>query len=233
MPQIKQLSGTITKISELSPTAREYTITPAEPLPFIAGAFVNLFITHEDKTIRRAFSMSSNDKIDTSFTLSIRLSLNGELTTLLWKEDFIGKTVKLMGPLGLNTADKMKSNKVFLFGFGVGAGVVKSLAEHIASRPDLESLTIVTGNRNIEEILHKDYFDQLSAADPKVKVTYVVSDKNQTIYPIGYIQEHLNSYDFNNADVYMCGQGMACKALEDGIKKTTPQNCNFFIEDFH
>ncbi len=233
MSQIKQLSGTITKIRDLSPTAREYTITPTEPLPFIAGAFVNIFITHEDKTIRRAFSMSSSDKIDTSFTLSIRLSPNGEFTPLLWNEDFTNKSVKIMGPLGLNTADKMKSNKIFLFGFGVGAGVVKSLADHIANRPELESLTIVTGNRSIEEILHKDYFDKLSAENQKVKVTYVVSDKNQTIYSIGYIQEHISSYDFNNADVYMCGQGMACKALEDEIKKTTPQNCNFFIEDFH
>ena len=138
-----------------------------------------------------------------------------------------------MGPLGLNTADKMKSDKVFLFGFGVGAGVVKSLAEHIASRPDLKSLTIVTGNRNIEEILHKDYFDQIAATHKNINVTYVVSDKNQTTYPTGYIQEHIGNYNFNNADVYMCGQGVACQGLETEIKKTTPQNCNFFIEDFH
>lgn len=233
MLNIKQLTGTITKIRDLSPTAREYTVTPAEPLPFVAGAFVNLFIEHEGKSIRRAFSISSNDQNSHAFTLSIRLSPDGELTPMLWNNDFISKTVKLMGPLGLNTANKMQSNRIFLFGFGVGAGVVKSLAEHISNRKDLESLTIVTGNRNIEEILHKDYFNQLAEENKKVDVTYVVSDKNQISYPAGYIQEHISGLDFNNVDVYICGQRVACTALETNIKATNPINCNFFIEDFH
>lgn len=233
MNPIKQLHGTITHIDDLSPTARLYTITPEEPLPFMAGAFVNVFVEHEGKTIRRAFSMSSNDKDNDSFTLSIRLSLNGELTPVLWDEDFTGHIVKLMGPLGLNTADKMTSKKVFLFGFGVGAGVVKSLAEHMSNRPELESLTIVTGNRSIDEILHKDFFDTLADTDKRVAVEYVVSDKEQTTYPTGYIQEHIGNYDFNNADVYMCGQGVACGALEAAVQATNPTGCNFFIEDFH
>ena len=62
---------------------------------------------------------------------------------------------------------------------------------------------------------------------------YVVSDKNQTLYPVGYIQEHIDGYNFDDADIYMCGQGVACDALHETILKTNPQNCNFFIEDFH
>lgn len=233
MNPIKQLNGTITNIQDLSPTARLYTITPDEPLPFTAGAFINLFVEQEGKTIRRAFSMSSNDKDTDSFTLSIRLSLNGELTPILWNEDFTGHAVKIMGPLGLNTADKMTSKKIFLFGFGVGAGVVKSLAEHMSNRPELESLTILTGNRSINEILHKDFFDTLAENDKRVTVQYVVSDKEQTTYPTGYIQEHIDNYDFNNADVYMCGQGVACMSLETAIKATNPKDYNLFVEDFH
>lgn len=233
MNSIKQLNGTITAVRDISATAREYTITPETPLPFIAGAFVNVFLENEGKTIRRAFSMSSSDQDADSIKLSIRLSLNGEMTPLLWGKDFTGQSVRLMGPLGLNTADKMKSAKVFLFGFGVGAGVVKSLADHISRRDDLESLTILTGNRSIDEILHKDFFDELVGKNKKVSVTYVVSDKTQSEFPTGYIQENISACDFNNADVYMCGQGIACKALEESIRATNPQNCNFFIEDFH
>ncbi|PJC56461.1 hypothetical protein CO026_00185, partial [Candidatus Kaiserbacteria bacterium CG_4_9_14_0_2_um_filter_41_32] len=180
MNPIKQLAGTITRVRELSPSAREYTITPSEPFPFTAGAFVNTFFEHNGKTIRRAFSISSSDSDTNTFTLSIRLSLQGELTPLLWERDFTGETIKLMGPLGLNTADKMQAKKIYLFGFGVGAGVVKSLADHMMRRSELVSLTLVTGNRTIEEILHKDYFD-IIATDPRVTVKYVVSDTNQTI----------------------------------------------------
>lgn len=233
MNQIKQLSGTITAVRELSPTAREYTITPAEPMPFIAGAFVNLFVEHDGTNIRRAFSMSSSDQDPNSLTLSIRLSPKGALTPLMWSEDFTGKTVKLMGPLGLNTADKINAQKIYLFGFGIGAGVVKSLADHLAARPELESLTIMTGNRSTSELLHKDYFDTLAATDPTVSITYVVSDKEQTEYPTGYIQEHIDGYDFDDADVYMCGQKIACDALLQAIETRQPNNCTFFVEDFH
>lgn len=233
MQTIKQLQGTITAVRNLSPTAREYTITPQEPLPFVAGAFVNMFLEHEGTTIRRAFSMSSSDQVSDSFTLSIRLTPDGALTPLLWNNDYISQNVRLMGPLGLNTADTMKSDRIFLFGFGIGAGVVKSLADHIASRKGTTSLTIVTGNRSTEEILHKDFFDTLAQRHDNVQVTYIVSDKTQTHYPAGYIHEHLDAHDFTNADVYMCGQGVACTALETAIKNTRPQNCNFFIEDFH
>lgn len=233
MNQIKQVEATITKVRDLSPTAREYTLTPHEPLPFTAGAFVNVFLEHNGETIRRAFSMSSSDQDEQSFTISIRLTPDGKMTPILWNEDYTGKTVKLMGPLGLNTADKMQSRKVFLFGFGVGAGVVKSLADHFSRRPNLESLVIMTGNRSTEELLHKDYFDELAQSDQRVTVGYVVSDKTQSTYPTGYIQDHVGRYDFSDADVYICGQKVACDALEQTIEATTPPNCNFFVEDFH
>jgi NAD(P)H-flavin reductase len=233
MNPIKQITGTITHIRELSPTAREYTIRPSEPFPFTAGAFVNIFIDHEGESIRRAFSISSTDQDTGSFTLSIRLSPNGKLTPLLWSTDYTNATIKLMGPLGLNTADKLSSRNSFLFGFGIGAGVVKSLADHIVQRGDLESLTIVTGSRTIDEILHKEYFDKLCAEYTTVHSTYVVSDQTQSAYPVGYIQDHVAHYTFDNADIYMCGQGVACTALEATIKATNPQNCHFFIEDFH
>lgn len=233
MSTIKQLSGVITAIRDLTPTAREYTISPSEPFTFTAGAFVNTFFEHNGKTIRRAFSISSSDADKHSFTLSIRLSPQGELTPILWDNDFTGTTIKLMGPLGLNTAEKMLSKKIYLFGFGIGVGVVKSLADHLVKRPELKELTIVTGSRSIEEILYQDFFDSLTEVHPKVSVKFIVSDKNQSLYPVGYIQEHIQTYNFDDSDVYMCGQGVACTALETTIKNLQPKNCNFFIEDFH
>jgi len=233
MNQIQQCNGRITKVVDLSPTAREYTIIPDVPISFVAGAFVNVFVEHNGKTIRRAFSMSSSDQHHDSFTLTIRLSPGGVLTPVLWSEDFTNKTVRLMGPLGLNTADKMTSAKVFLFGFGVGAGVVKSLAEHMSNRSNVESLTIVTGNRNVNEMLHKDFFDELAVTHKNVMVRYVVSDTEQTEYLAGYAQDHINEFDFSGADVYMCGHGVACAALEAAVQATNPTDCSFFVEDFH
>lgn len=233
MQQIKQMNGVIRAVRDITPTAREYTIVPEEPLQFTAGAFVNVFLEHNGVQVRRAFSLSSSDQDAQSFTLTIRYNPKGALTPLLWQHDYTGATVRLMGPLGLNTADKLERPRVFLFGFGVGAGVVKSLATHLVARPSLASLTIVTGSRSAEEIIHQDFFDHLSAEDTRVSVRHVVSDTEQTEYARGYIQEHISDYDFNHADVYICGQTTACAALEQAVRASSPVSCRFFIEDFH
>lgn len=232
--KIKRLKGTITKVVELSPTAREYVLTLSEPMPFSAGAFVNFFFPHEGGAIRRAFSISSTDTEHNTISLSIRLSPKGQLTPILWAKDYTGLEVNIMGPMGLNTADKMKSDTVYLCGFGIGAGVVKSLADDIARRDTLKSLTIMTGNRSTDELLHKDYFDALTASNPKVKVVYVVSQADpEGIYPVGYIQNHVGGYNFTNADVYTCGQTVACTALVEAVKQQPSEGCTFFVEDFH
>ncbi len=233
MQPIKKQKATITKIVDLSPTAREYTLALSEPMPFSAGAFVNLFLDCDGEMVRRAYSISSSDKNNKEITLSIRLSLDGKMTPFMWREDLLGREVDIMGPLGLNTASKMQAKKVYLFGFGVGAGVVKSLAAHMLDRDDVEKLVVMTGSRNIGDILHKDYFDEVQK-DGRVTVTYVVSDKdNAGDCPSGYIQDHLDGLDFNDSDVYVCGQKVACDGLLEKVKSTNPENCNFFVEDFH
>lgn len=231
---ILKLKGTIAAVTDLSPTAREYTLTLSEPMPFVAGAFVNFFFEHEGEKIRRAFSMSSSDTDHNQIALSIRLSADGQLTPIMWGQDLVGTEVDLMGPMGLNTADKFTHPHIVLVGYGVGAGVVKSLADHLVHREDVRTLTIFTGNRSVDEILHKDFFDELAAKHDKVKVTYVVSDKDaEGQYPVGYVQDHLVGLNFDNTDVYTCGQKVACESLVETVESTKPTNCTFLVEDFH
>ena len=233
MPTIKKIPATITAVSDTTPTARVVTLTLSEPLPFVAGAFVNMFISHEGKVLRRAFSISSSDKEDKTIELTVRLSPNGAVSPLFWKEDIIGTTVEVMGPLGLNTADKMLQSKTFLFGFGVGAGVVKSLAEHFVKDTNCTELTIMLGSRNEDEIVHLKEVTEL-ATSPKVTVRHAISNPgDHNTHPVGYIQNHLEGFDFNNADVYVCGQEAACEALVEAVKKQNPQNCLYFVEGFH
>ncbi len=233
MQTIKKITGTISAIVDLSATARDITISLEAPLHFNAGSFVNVFVPTATGTERRAFSISSSDLTGDTITISIRHNPSGKVSPMFWGQNVIGTTVQVMGPLGLNTADIMLSKRVFLFGFGVGAGVIKSLADHFLKRPAIESITIITGNRDATEILHKDYFDSISTK-PKVSCTYVVSTTLPDYdYPTGYIQDHLGGLDFNNCLVYVCGQEVACQAVIDTVKRAAPQNCQFFVEGFH
>jgi len=231
---IKKTTATITKIVDLSKTAREYTFATSEPLDFIAGNFVNVFMEINGEKIRRAFSMSSSDSEQGSFIISVRLSLNGVMTSFMWENDLMGKTLEIMGPLGLNTADKMQNSKARLFAYGVGAGVIKSVLDHVIRKGIATDIVVMTGSRSEDEILHKEYFDAMATEYPYVEVRHVVSQTSEeSSFRQGYIQDHIDNIDFNNADVYACGQTVACDTLVEKIKAKSPENCHFFIEAFH
>lgn len=230
---IKKIAATITAVTDLSLTARAVTLTLSEPMAFSAGSFVNVFIPVHGAQERRAFSISSSETVADQITISIRLNPKGTVSPIFWQTDIVGTKIEVMGPLGLNTASRMSGNKVFLFGFGVGAGVVKSLADHFVHTPAATALTIITGNRSAEEILHQDYFDSL-ANYPNITVTYVVSQSLPgSTYKVGYIQDHIDALDFSKSLVYVCGQEIACQTVVEKIKNKQPEHCQFFIEGFH
>ena len=231
---IKKINGIIQKVTDLSPTAKEVTLHLEQPLTFQAGAFVNLFLEDEGEMIRRAFSIASEDGTHDTFTLAIRQSVKGRLSPLLWEKDMVHTPISIMGPLGLNTADKMNSKRIFLFGFGIGVGVVKSLTTHFANDATIKEITVATGSRSDNDVMYKEFFDTLAKNDSRVQIRYIVSAKdNESIHRTGYIQDHIGDMDFNNSDVYVCGQEVACSGLQDTVTKMHPKNCNFFVEDFH
>ncbi len=228
------MTGKITHIIDLSKTAKEITISLPKPLEFRAGSFVNVFMDINGQKIRRAYSISSSEQNTQQITITVRLSPDGAMTPIFWNQDMIGHQIELMGPLGVNTVDKMHHKKIYLFAFGVGAGVVRSIAEHFIHRDPLEHLTIVTGSKSENEMLYQEYFDQLSHESAVVKTLHVVSKPNEgSNIPKGYIQHHIDIFDFNHSDVYICGQESACADLVNKIKSTNPDDCEFFIEAFH
>lgn len=232
--KIKKISGIITKVSDLSETAKEVTIHLSEPLGFLAGSFVNIFMTIDGQKVRRAYSISSSDREQQIITISVRRSLHGVLSPRFWDKGIVGTTLEIMGPLGLNTAEKMTRSRIFLFAFGIGAGVVKSLAEHLSHRENISNIIIMTGSRHMNDIIHKEYFDQLAATLPFVTVTHISSRADEdSPYKKGYIQNNIESYDFSHSDIYVCGQEIACNELVAKIKTKNPVDCDFFIEGFH
>jgi NAD(P)H-flavin reductase len=226
--------GTITKIEDLSKTAKDVTIALPVPLNFIAGHFVNVFMNVQGEKVRRAFSIASSDTDQTHITLSIRESLKGVMSPLFWEKDLTGTQLELMGPMGVNTGDKMHAPHAVLAAYGVGAGVVKSILDHILRSGEAQKIIVLTGSRSEDEILHKSYFDEQSATHSHLEVRHVISQPGDAnTYRRGYIQEHIDHIDFSNTDVYACGQEAACKSLVDAIELQKPTNCTFFIEAFH
>ena len=231
---IKKFNGEISYIIDLSGTAKEIGIKLSEPIDFNSGSFMNIFFNVNGEKVRRAYSISSPSNNHNSITLSIRRSLTGLISPMFWNRDMIGQEIELMGPLGLNTVDKMHNDRIYLFAFGVGVGVIKSVSDYFVNIKKVKNLTIITGSRSEDEILYKNYFNNLEKNYKNISVKHIVSKPSEGsgVYK-GYIQDHIKGLDFNNSDVYICGQEKACNELVQKIKSTDPIDCNFFIEGFH
>lgn len=217
----------------LSPTAREISVIPETPLDFIPGMFVNIFIEHEGKTLRRAYSISSDPQQKEVFTVSARLLLGGEMSPIFWSDDIVGKEIKVMGPMGFNTLEKITKKKVYLFAFGIGAGVIKSIAHGLLQRPELEELHIVTGNRDEEELLYRDVFKNLAKEDARVDVMNVLSKPKDPDYgPKGHVPDFVGDLDLSNASIYACGSTKACESLKEKIENGPHKNYDLILEAF-
>lgn len=231
---IKKIQGEIVKIIDLTKTAKEIHVKLSEPLDFLSGSFLNVFMDVNGEKLRRAYSISSSEANKDVVTLTIRLSPDGLMTPYIWSHDMLGQSVELMGPMGLNTVDKMHHDKVYLFAFGVGVGVVKSIADYFANVKKVKLLTIYTGSRSEEEIIYKDYFDSLVKSSDNIYTKYIVSKPNEgSTVPKGYIQDFIGDLDFNDSDVYVCGQVKACDDLVAKVNSMNPKDCSLFIEGFH
>lgn len=227
------MSASITNERTLSPSAKEVTLTLPQPLGFISGAFVNVFLEYDGARHRRAYSISSSDEHQKEITLSIRKGNPNGMSAKFWEENVRDIPMTIMGPLGLNTIDTIAHKRVFLIGFGIGVSVIKSLLEHLLADASIREMVVLTGSRTEEEILYKELFESIAQKDARVHVRFVVSQPHDIHYAYrGHIQEYISDFTFDDATVYLCGQGSACNATKTEIEKSKPQNVQFLVESF-
>lgn len=227
------MTARITGVHDLSPTAREVTLALVKPLGFTPGAFVNVFMSHEGVRMRRAYSISSDEDRQDTITLSIRKGSPGGMSERFWDAGIVGTPLEIMGPLGLHTADKITSNRVFLFGFGIGVSVLKGLLPHLLRRKDVTDIVLLTGSRNEAEILYKDFFENAVIDDSRLTVRFVCSQPSSAQYPFkGYLQDNLDNLDFADSSVYICGSKKAAESLKESIEDTSSTPREYLLEVF-
>ena len=228
---ISMMNAVITAVRDLSPTARELTIVPERPLSFTPGMFVNIFMKSENGMIRRAYSISS-DSDGKEFTIAARLLADGAMSPRFWQPDIVGTPIEIMGPLGVHTTDSMKAHTAHLFAFGIGAGVIKAVAERLLKRADLTRLVIVTGNRSHEDMPYGDEFTKLAAHDSRVTVRHVFSRPQVPYAFTVYVQNHISDFNVTDSDVYICGPTRACESVSEYFKSTSMLPATLQIEAF-
>lgn len=146
------IPAVIERIQDETPDIRTYTIRPAEPVPFRAGQFVELYLPGVGEA---PFTPSSSPKIST--TMEITIMRTGRVTDRLHTLQE-GAEVGVRGPMGrAYPIEDFHGREILVVGGGCGVGPLRSLLLALVDDLELYAGIIVRyGAKTPDSIVFRD-----------------------------------------------------------------------------
>ncbi len=207
-PYIPRPAGLAEVIDE-TPTIKTMVLTPAEPMNFAAGQFIQLTLPG----IGEAPFTPSSSPLEAE-RIAITILNTGAITDQLHACE-AGMTLGMRGPFGKGyPMDKFAGKEVLVIGGGVGLAPLRALI--LAVLGDLgkvKRLSIKYGARCMEELLFRNQYESW-ATDPKVDFTCTI-DEPQAGWDgrTGVVTTLLKGMDIDRSNclVFACGPAVMLK----------------------
>lgn len=209
---VKDFAATATRIEDLTPTIKALHLALDKPLHFQAGQYVQLDIPGLGES--RAFSIANAPSDVTAsghIELHVRRVPGGAGTGWLHEQLKAGERLRLSGPYGrFFVRQSAQMPMVFMAG-GSGLSSPRSmildLLEHGCTLP----ITLVYGQRTLEELYHNDQFLALATQHPNFTYVPVLSNEpegSDWAGARGFVHDaakaHFNG-NFAGHKAYLCG----------------------------
>ena len=209
---VKDFAATATRIEDLTPTIKALHLALDQPLHFQAGQYVQLDIPGLGES--RAFSIANAPSDVTAsghIELHVRRVPGGAGTGWLHEQLKAGERLRLSGPYGrFFVRQSAQMPMVFMAG-GSGLSSPRSmildLLEHGCTLP----ITLVYGQRSLEELYHHDQFLALASQHPNFTYVPVLSNEpegSDWTGARGFVHDaakaHFNG-NFAGHKAYLCG----------------------------
>lgn len=202
--------------------AKSFVLESTENKPlayFRAGQYVVLDVQVGNIIVSRPFSISSSPKKalgETSkYMITIKDNKDGFSSKEVNKAWKVGQAVKISGPQGEFYYTGIRDAKTVV-GVAGGSGITPflAMAEAIADGTEDFNLTIIYGAKNKDELLFKEELDEITTKCKKVKVVYVLEDKDGFITS-NIIKENVEG-DFS---LFVCGPRGLYKAMDKAAEE--------------
>ncbi|MCQ2795289.1 MAG: FAD-binding oxidoreductase [Bacilli bacterium] len=195
--------------------AKSFVLTSDKPLAYFrAGQYVSMNIKVGKIMVSRPFSISSSPKKalgkNSSYMITIKDNPDGFSSREVNKNWKVGQSVDISGPQGEFYYQSLRDAK-HIVGVAGGSGITPfiSMAEAIADGTEDFSLTIIYGAKNKNALLFKTELDALAKKCKKVKVVYVLEDKD------GFITSKIiKKYVKGDFSLFVCGPRGLYKAMD-------------------
>ncbi len=228
--------ATITEISDLTPTEKQFTIQiddqeTREAFRFQPGQFVELTVFGLGEA---PFSIPSSPNNRESFELCVRDI--GNVSNALHKMA-PGSKVGIRGPYGNGyfPHEKMKGNNVVIIAGGIGMAPVRSLLKYILEdRQSYKDFSLIYGCVDPANILYKDEMQQLKQRDDiEIKMTVDNPDADWK-EAVGVCTNLIGDLKYSPEDTFIvvCGPPIMYKfvILELDDRSYKPENIFLSLE---
>jgi phenol/toluene 2-monooxygenase (NADH) P5/A5 len=206
---LRDFSGVVTRIEDLTPTIKGVFIRVAEPLRFQAGQYVTLGIG--DLGISRAFSVATPPSCGDEIELNVRIVPGGQGTAWVHEKLAAGDHVNLVGPYGNFFVRRSAQRPVIFMAGGSGLSSPRSMILDLLENGFDHPITLIYGQRHRAELYYHEAFVALAAQHRNFRyvaaLSHEPSESDWTGYR-GFVHDAAKdafSGDFRGHQAYLCG----------------------------
>lgn len=208
---INELQLLLTEIHWISPRVKHFIgeLITDEPFNFIAGQFITILFQHEDKLLRRSYSIANAPKNSLRIEFAAGQVDGGPGTAYLFSRQ-PGDTLKITGPFGrLILKDDMPFKRLVLVATSTGITPYRSMLPLLEQLSSLQ-VEIIEGVGHKEDILFEHDFLEAQKQSSHIRFHAALSREKETQAPhhhLGHVQDVLNQLQLNPSEdlIYLCG----------------------------
>lgn len=206
---VRDYSGIVSRLVDLTPTIKGVFITLDEPLRFQAGQYINLEI--DGGRLTRAFSLANPPSQATEVELNVRLVPGGEGTTWIHTQLAEGDRIRLSGPYGRFFVRKSAPGDLIFMAGGSGLSSPRSMILDLLEKGDGRKMTLIYGQRRRDELYYHEEFVELARRYPNFRYVPALSDEPaESSWDgfRGFVHEAAKEAfggDFRGHKAYLCG----------------------------
>lgn len=202
---------------------RELEIRLDKPnaLKFKTGQFVMIHVPGGEKPVKRAYSIASDEKIDSRFSLIMKLVPGGVCSEYI-KALPEGSKMEVTGPFG-KCFFKTPAPEQVVF-LCTGAGLSQHFSMLLSEGPHFPNTKfhLLIGVWNEEEIFYTQELETLKKQLKNFSYEFVLDKAGpQWKGKTGYVTQFISSFDFKGKDTmfYLCGNPAMIKGVKQYLEE--------------
>ena len=233
---VRDFTGTVTRIERVTPTIVSVFAKLDEPIDFQAGQYVNLHIPGHD--IQRPFSLANPPSSAIHIELNVRMVPGGVGTGYVHNDLKTGDPIRISGPYGRFFVRISAGLPMIFMAGGSGLSSPISMILDLLERHAPEQLTLVYGQRTLEELYYHEELERLASMHSNfVYVPTLSAEPEGTGWEgrRGFVHEAAKAHfenDFRGHKAYLCGPPLMIDACVTTLMQGRLFERDIYMEKF-